>query len=176
MQQILDALNPLCGLKLARSRNAGSMKNFQFGPIRKHPSGKGTVGQYALHIHCPWRLARISETRVIITGSSDWWIPAEQNDDMDWEDWDKNRPTLSLQQSALAELFQQYDTDTKSWVNISDLLVVQRVNSDDYGGLDIHLSGGYRLQSFPSGKSGEAWRLFQAGTQEPSFSDGRWCP
>ena len=32
------------------------MKSFQFEPIRPHPSGKGTVGNFELHVQCPWRI------------------------------------------------------------------------------------------------------------------------
>ena len=43
--------------------------------------------------------------------------------------------------------------------------MVQRVEADDFGGLEIHLSGGYRLQIFPNSTSQDAsseeWRLFE---------------
>jgi hypothetical protein len=38
---------------------------------------------------------------------------------------------------------------------------------DDYGGIEIHLSGGYRLEVFPDGRTGEQWRLFKRGTEAP---------
>jgi hypothetical protein len=170
--QIAKAFAPICGLKLAIARNAGSMKNFQFGAIKAHPTGKGTVGKYALHIQCPWRLVvaerswQIPSKNLIVSGSGDWWEPAERGDNFDWNE---NRLAPSLQQKALTELFQEYDEGTKSWINISDQLVVQQVESDDYGGLEIHLSGGYRLQVFPDGKSGEHWRFFQPGTEDLHF-------
>jgi hypothetical protein len=173
--QIVKAFAPVCGLKLSIARNAGSMKNFQFGAITVHPRGKGTVGQYALHIQCPWRLVvaqcawRVSTKNLIVTGAGDWWEPAERSDNFDWDEWNEHRVIPSLQQKELAELFEEYDDATKSWINISDELVVQEVESDDYGGLDIHLSGGYRLQAFPEGKSGEQWRLFQPSDKAPHF-------
>jgi hypothetical protein len=173
--QIVKAFAPIYGLKLSIARNAGSMKNFQFGAIKTRSAGKGTVGQYALHIQCPWRMVvaecawRIPLKYLIMSGSGDWWEPAERGDNFDWGDWNEHRLTPSLQQKALAELFQKYDEGTKSWINISDDLVVQQVESDDYGGLEIHLSGGYRLQVFPDGKSGEHWRFFQPGTEDPHF-------
>jgi hypothetical protein len=165
------ALTPIYGLKLSISRNAGSMKNFQFGTITPHPSGPGTAGQYGLHIQCPWRMVSASQ---ILTGSGDWWVPAESEDDLDWEAWDKRRPTPSLQQKLLETLFQQYDPGTKSWINTSDRLIVERVTADDFGGFDLHLTGDFRLQVFPSGKNGESWRLLQPATDAPHlvFEDG----
>ncbi len=175
--QIVKAFGPVYGLKLSIARNAASMKNFQFGTITPDPSGTGTIGQYALHIQCPWRIVvsqcspwRLPTRNLMVTGSDDWWEPAEVSDTFDWGDWNKNRSTPSLQQKLLEELFQEYDSNTKSWVNVSEQLVVEQVEADDYGGFDIHLSGGYRLQVFPSGKSGEHWRLFQPGDDSPHFS------
>jgi len=134
--------------------------SFQFGAVKTHPTETGMIGQYALHIECPWRIAlaecawRIPSNNLIVSGSGDWREPAERGDNS----------------KALTELFQDYDEGSKSWVNISNKLVVQQVESDDYGGLDIHLSGGYRLQAFPHGRSGEAWRLFQPGTEGPHLA------
>jgi hypothetical protein len=164
------ALAPIHGLKLSISRNAGSMKNFQFGTIEPHPSG-GMAGQYGLHLQCPWRMVAESH---ILTGSGDWWVPAESGDDFDWDAWDKYRPTPSLQQKLLETLFQQYDPGTKSWMNTSDLLLVEQVTADDYGGFEMHLTGDFRLQVFPSGQNGESWRLFSPGTAAPHlvFEDG----
>ena len=53
--QVMTKLSSLVGLRLSIARDAGNMKNFQFGQIRPHPSGKGTVGDFALHVQCPWR-------------------------------------------------------------------------------------------------------------------------
>jgi len=171
--QIARAFGPVYGMKLSIARNAGSMKNFQFGTIMPHPTGKGTIGQYALHVQCPWRFVlaqfawRLPTRNLFVTGSGDWWEPAERPEDFDWDDWNDHRRTPSLREKALAEFFTHYDEATKSWINVSDQLVVQQVESDDYGGIDIYLTGDYRLQVFPDGSSNEQWRLFQPGTETP---------
>ena len=103
----------------------------------------------------------------MVTGSGDWWEPAERGDDFDWDDWNGHRRTPSVQQRALEEFFTHYDEATKSWINVSEQLVVQQIESDDYGGIDIHLSGEHRLQVFPDGKSNEQWRLLQPGADTP---------
>jgi hypothetical protein len=171
--QIVRAFGPIYGTKLSIARNAGSMKNFQFGTVMPHPSGKGTIGQYALHIQCPWRFVlaqcawRTPTRSLMVTGSGEWWEPAERPENFDLDDWNNHRRTPSLQQKALEEFFTHYDEATKSWINVSEQLVVQQVESDDYGGIDVHLTGDCRLQIFPDGKSNEQWRLFQPGTEAP---------
>jgi len=158
----LNALKPLTGLKLAIARNAADMKNFQFGQIRPHPSGKGTVGQYALHVSCPWR---ITGPLGIVTGSSDRHespMPGESVDEEDWAGGD-------LQAKKLSELFGGSDLETRSIVNIGSLLIVEAVNLDKYGGIELILSGGYSLQIFPDGSGQEAWRLFIPGDKTSHF-------
>jgi hypothetical protein len=61
--QIARSLEKLVALPLSIARDAADMKNFQFGAIRPHPSGTGTIGQYALHVQCPWRLITDDRTR-----------------------------------------------------------------------------------------------------------------
>jgi len=102
----------------------------------------------------------------MVTGSGDWWEPAEPSENLDWDAWNEQRTIPCMQQKLLQALFQEYDTETKSYINISDRLIVEQVEADDYGGLNIHLSGGFRLQAFPNGTSGEHWRLFQPGTHD----------
>ena len=136
-RQIVSAFDPVVGLKLSISRYSG-LKNFQFGEIRPHQGG--TVGQWALHIQCPWRIVAADR---IVAGSAD--------------------------SSEATELFPQYDPLTKSYLNVSDQLVVEQVHADDHGGVDIQLSGGYRLQVFPDAKEGESWRLFEPAKTTPHF-------
>jgi len=59
------------------------MKNFQFGEIRPHPSGKGTVGDFALHVQCPWRLVTTTQ---VLTGSADYYEPAVEGEDVNLDD------------------------------------------------------------------------------------------
>lgn len=164
--QIVLAFGPVYGLKLAISGNAGSMKVFHFGEIKPHPDGKGTIGQFALHIQCPWRIVTSNQ---ILTGSADWWEPSAHDAAGDLETWTRERPTPSSQETVLARLFGHYDAETKSYINDADQLVVQQVEADDFGGFKIHLSGGYRLEVFPDGIHGESWRLFEPGNDATHF-------
>jgi hypothetical protein len=62
--------NVLIGLRLCIIRRAADMLVLHFGTVRPHRSGRGTVGDYALHIQCPWRFDLPSET---VTGRNDLW-------------------------------------------------------------------------------------------------------
>ncbi len=159
--EITNHLNVLLGLQLSIARRAASMRNFQFGAIHQMP--RGSVGQYALHIQCPWRL---ESPAGVVTGFSDLWQPAAEAPDMDWDTWDydthDNRQDLQLR-----HLLGGYDERTHSLVNHTGLLVVEAVTADSYGGAVIHLSGNYRLVLVPTGSRGEHWRLFQPQSDAP---------
>ena len=162
-EQIASKLRPLIGLKLSIARLAADMRGFHFGEIRRVPGG--TVGDYALHIQCPWRL---EDENGIITGRSDLWEPAEITPDIDWDTWryDKNE---NLQDKLIAALLGGYDPETRSFVNNGDLLVVEGIHTDNYGGVTISLSGGYRLVIFPAGSQSEDWRLLGPDNESHHF-------
>ena len=147
------------------------MKNFQFGSIRPHPSGRGTIGQYALHIQCPWR---IIATGGIVTGSSDYYEPAE----VEGEVVRKDSEAGNLQQKRLRNLLPSYDVNTRSLVNSTGQLVVEAAFVDDLGGFELQLSGGYRLQVFPNGSRAEDWRFFAPSSEEDHLviEGGRVAP
>jgi hypothetical protein len=69
-EKILSHLQPLIGLQLTIARRGADMRGFHFGPIRVVEGG--TVGDYALHVQCPWR---IEGSQGIVTGRSDLWEP-----------------------------------------------------------------------------------------------------
>ncbi len=54
-----------------------------------------------------------------------------------------------------------YDEATKSFVNITDELIVLAVDTDQFGGAELLLSGDYRLQIFPDGSLAEDWRFIE---------------
>jgi hypothetical protein len=58
-EAVLQALSHLKGQPLWAVGRAGSLEWFQFGPRRVVPTLRGgtkEVGQFALHLDCPWRL------------------------------------------------------------------------------------------------------------------------
>ena len=154
-------MESLTNLRLSVARRVPDMRVFHFGQMRQ--GNGGTMGQYALHIQCPWR---IDGPEGIVTGRSDLWehISGKRMPD-EWE------PSIddNIQDIQIGYLLGSYNTETHSHVNSSALLVVERVRASDIGDLDINLSGGYRLILFPSGRIGEAWRLFEPGKDTPHF-------
>ncbi len=146
-------LRALIGLPLSIVRNAADMKVFHFGQIRPHGSGKGTVGEYAIHVQCAWRI--VSED-AIFTGTTDRHMESSEGIEVNYDD-----PRAgTLQYVQIGQLLQGYDNVTKSFVNATDHLVVISVSLDRYGSADLLLSGGYRLQIFPDGSKSENWRFF----------------
>jgi hypothetical protein len=108
-------LQQLIGLKLSRMALAADMRTLQFGNTEARMRG-GVVGQYALHVQCPWRLE--SDTGVI-TGSGDLYAPHEKSERLEESfDWEKGD---SLQERVLRELLKGYDENTKQIVNTTNL-------------------------------------------------------
>ena len=168
--RIQAELNRLVGLPLSIARLMGSMRGFHFGAVR--PLERGTGGEYALHVSCPWRLDHVSGP---LTGSDDLWRPADPRDagpDWDWEEGE------TFQERQLGRVLRGFDPATGSLVNTDpDRLRVKRVEVGDYGEAALYLEGGYRLVLFPAGAAAEAWRLFRPhGDRRPHFvveGDGR---
>jgi hypothetical protein len=149
-----SCLQVLLGLPLSIVRNAADMKVFHFGAIRPHPSGRGTVGAYALHLQCPWRI--VAE-KTIVTGTSDRFVEPAEGTEIN----DDDPKSGNLQLIKIASLLKGYDAATNSFVNATEQLVVTAVDTDNYGGADLLLSGGYRLQIFPDGSLAEDWRFVE---------------
>ena len=146
---------PLKGLQLSIARRAADMRALHFGRVTV--TEKGSVGEFALHIQCPWR---IEGPEGILTGRSDLWEPIDGVGERDWDGWDYDTDG-NLQDQRLNTLLGNYDPRTQSSVNSSGLLTVAEIEADDLGGMTVVLSGGYRLVVFPAGSTGEDWRLLQ---------------
>ena len=152
-----NAFKPLVGLRLSIIRRAADMLVLAFGTIRPHPSGTGTVGEYALHVQCPWRLDGPAET---ITGWDDLFEyggAGERPPNWSYED------RGSLQDARLDDLFGPREPATRSWVNEDDRLVVTDAEQTGRGDVRIELTGGYAILLFPASCKLEAWRLFVPG-------------
>ncbi len=159
-------LQVLIGLPLSIARNAAGMTVFHFGEIQPHPSGRGTVGAYAFHIQCPWRL--LAKDRVF-TGTSDRFPGPFEGAEVD----DDDPKGGNLQHTRIASLLKAYDEATKSYVNTSGKLVVIAAYADDFGGADLLLSGDYRLQIFPDGSLEEDWRFIELQGHHVVIEGGR---
>jgi len=131
------------------------MRTFRFGTLR--PSERGSVGEVALHVQCPWR---IESPLGIVTGRLDLWEPVEDKAPFD-ENWNYEKsPNLQ-------------DARVKTWlVQHESSLVVKSVDADEFGGAAISFDQGFVLRLFPAGTRGKDWRLFQTGTPHLVVSGG----
>lgn len=151
-QQVITALSQIIGLPLTAARRAADMRTFQFGKLR--PVDRGSVGDFALHVQCPWR---IEAPREIVTGYLDLWEPVEENAPFE-DNWDYEK-SPNLQDARLDQ-----------WLAQNELsLVVTTVDADEYGGAAISLGRDFVLRLFPAGTRGEQWRLFRPKTDAPHF-------
>jgi hypothetical protein len=152
-QQANTILSQIVGLPLTAARRAADMRTLQFGSLC--PVGGGSVGDFALHIQCPWR---IEGPNGIVTGRLDLWEPVEEDIKIDYETWDYDE-SPNLQDFRLDQLLAQNGLS----------LVVQSVDTDEFGGANITFDHGFVLRLFPAGTRGEDWRLFEPKTDNPHF-------
>src|SRR5262245_59963851 len=124
-QRIPESVVALKGLQLSIARRAADMRVFHFGRVAI--TDKGSVGEFALHIQCPWR---IEGPAGIVTGRSDLWQPVAANVDIDLDTWDYDADG-NVQDEQLGALIGGYDLQTRSSVNDSGQLIVEAVDADE---------------------------------------------
>lgn len=152
-ERIERALQPLLGLPLWQARRAAAMALFDFGARQVRPARQGAsageIGEYRLHIDCPWRLAG---PEGIVVGSNDrlYRSGAEPFHDLANYHWDEQRPNRL--DERLAEL-------SERWREAP--LTVMAVQADNLGGLRLVLTARHRLEVFPDDSlDAEFWRFF----------------
>jgi hypothetical protein len=157
----------IVGLPLSIVRDASDMKVFHFGKVSPHKSGRGTVGQYALHVQCPWRIVTDNG---VITGKSDRFIEPSDDGEIDLEDARGG----TLQAVRICELLGGFDAETNSHVNQTRGLFVRSVENDVHGGLAISFEQSLSLEVFPDISAGEEWRFIECqGKRDVVLECGR---
>ena len=161
--EIQSALANLTGLELGAAHRAADMRMFHFGTMRPAapsiiPSRKdkprGMVGDFALHIKCPWRIETENE---ILTGRSDLWEPVQESDEFRYDEWDYEKDG-NKQDDVITEFFSS-----------NEKAVVESVELTLHGQFVLLLTHGIRIAVFPSGAVAEDWRLFRPGIDEAHF-------
>jgi hypothetical protein len=155
----LDVFDVLIGLPLAIVRRAADMLVLHFGKIRPHPSGEGTIGDYALHVQCAWRF---DGPKAVVTGRDDLWDyagPGVRPANWSYDD------RYSLQDERFSRHFGR-DEATRSWVNEGHRYVVTAAQQTFRGDIRLELTEGYAIAVFPAGSRGEAWRFFAPGSDD----------
>lgn len=159
-EEIQTALTKLIGLDVAAAHRAADMRMFHFGAMRPAAPSRilsrvnkprGTVGEFALHIQCPWRLETENE---ILTGRSDLWEPIQESDEFCHDEWDYEKDG-NKQDHVISTFF---STDHKE--------VVESLDVQLHGQFVLMLSGGCKLAVFPSGAVSEDWRFFRPNTND----------
>lgn len=155
----MNSLDALVGLRLSIIRFYADTLGLHFGDVRPYAPG-GTVGAFALHVSCPWR---IDDSDGTIVGSQDRWNYGGQGDAP--EGWNAEFGS-NLRDKQLNELFGQRG-ETGSWTNETDRYLVIAASKTKYGDLRIDLSDGYTIRLFPAATEAEAWRLFAPDDESP---------
>ena len=156
-ERFTTVLECLVGQRLCIARNAGNMKNFHFGKTWVRDGC--TMGQFALHIQCPWRLEGGGR---ILTGSGDYYVRADENQDPDWE---PGMQTGHRQDEVLKTLF-GLKSDALPDAE-KPILTVLDARSTIFGDIELVLSFGYRLVIFPASSREEEWRLLPLANEGP---------
>jgi len=163
--EIERALAALIGLPMWGADRDADLLRLQFG-VRRTVDGGGDareVGDCALRVACPWRLAAPDR---ILVGSGDLLTPADPDAEPETFDWDV--PGASWLDVRLGELADAHAAAPP---------VVEAVVGDAFGGLRLSLTGGLTFEAFPNSTptghvATEFWRLLRPGAPEPHFVVG----
>ncbi|MFJ7730129.1 hypothetical protein ACIQXV_29105 [Neobacillus sp. NPDC097160] len=159
-EEIKSQLGRLMGLKLQYAGRASNLFWLGFGDIVQIIRRGRTeeTAEYALHIQCSWRITLGNK---IVVASRDFYSPNsqwdEKNEDFDWDIQGNNR----------------FDERINTFIGDNGQLKVLQIDSDEVGGLNVTLSGGYKLEVFPDSseddEQSEHWRFFNRKENNPHF-------
>lgn len=158
-EDIQKALSVLIGESLWASGRAADLQWFQFGKRRKVKTVRGgekQVGEYALHIQCPWRITHGDH---IVVGSGDLYYPALEIDgpqeNFVWDVQGANR-----RDKRITELFQGENRQ----------FLVKDIQADQAGRFVVVLDDDHALEVFPDDSLiDEHWRIFKPSEETPHF-------
>jgi hypothetical protein len=155
-------LHAIVGKRLLRSDRAADMEMLAFGEPRKVRTFKGDikeVGEYSLHIQCPWR---IMGPAGIVVGSHDVHYVSEASP----------HERASNSEEARDQIDHTLRDERMNSLLGASPLFVESVQADSAGGFRLALTGGYTLEVFPDASPGgrlEMWRLLSPGTEREHF-------
>ena len=153
-----EILAPLNGLYLRCIGRAADMLWAHFGEWSDTPNtrdGNRYMGDWALHVQCPWRITQPPE---IVVASGDCFYEAGSDEPYNWETAGESR-------------FDRYAITLNNEFETSPPLV-DTVNVDGVGGFSLRFLCGYIFEVFPdlsSNSDNEQWRLFRPGRVESHF-------
>lgn len=141
---------PLLGEPFMTLGRAGDMMWLGFGDVISAPTRRAPArraARHAIHVSCPLRL---DSTAAVLIASSDIYLPRKGQDESTPFEWDK--PGANLFDASVAAFWSEHEPGSA---------VLERVDADAFGGLQLGLSGGHTIRIFPN-RSGaeEHWRYF----------------
>ena len=161
--EVETELQSLKGRSLLAMVRSGGMLQLEFAAPHDGPPGGNGVGaavRYALHVSCAWRLTSADG---ILTGSGDYFTPADPDADPDGFDWEEAGGNWC-------------DVRLEALMNAvaAEPLTVTSTVADDLGGVWLSLSGDLTLVVFPDSShtehvETEFWRLIMPGNNGPHF-------
>lgn len=153
--EIEQALKVVVGLPLWGSHRAADVQVFKFGEriprmtraTKRRPAETVVIGEYGLHLQCPWR---ITQGATIMVASRDLSYAAGDDPYQGYEDFDPDKEP-NRRDERISALF-------ASWADRPP--VVEVLEADLVGGFSLSLTGRYTLDVFPSDSLGrEHWRF-----------------
>ncbi|MFO0330374.1 MAG: hypothetical protein ACK514_03420 [Bacteroidota bacterium] len=164
-EKIKATLEKIIGLRLTHTTRAANMECLKFGQhfITDKVDGQLNIGEFALHLQCPWRIVNGQK---ILIGSCDVYEQADQNAKYDPNfEWDK--ADVNLRDKKIKELIEK------------EILTLEKVETDDLGGFELVFNNNFSLSTFPSiSLEFEYWRLLDnRSTPNKHFvvgGDGIW--
>lgn len=151
------------GLPLWAAGRAADVLWLQFGGRRTAPTAGDparVVGEYALHVHCPWRL---SAAGGVIAGRSDMYVAADP--ELPEADFRWDRPGDAL-----------LDAQLRRWVDghAAAPVRVEVIAVDRCAGFVARLAPACALEVFPDAFAvphdlREQWRLLRPGVEAAHF-------
>ena len=162
MKQTVElALAPLQGMAMWGAARAADMLTLQLGEPRMDTSPMGRrreIGEYALHVQCPWRL---TENARLIVGSGDLYTPAEPSVDRVAFQWD-----------AVGASW--WDHQLRGFFSDRAPIRIERIAADPFGGFLLACSSNISFEVFPNTSAvphddSEYWRLLKPGDSTKHF-------
>jgi len=147
-------LEPLIGEPFMSLGRAADMMWMGFGgevfaPTRRNPERR--AARHCIHVSCPLRLD--STVAVLIASSDIYRSNQDRGASERFADWDK--PGASLFDASVAAFWSKHKPGSA---------VVERVDADAFGGLQLGLPDGHTIRVFPNRSgAGEHWRYFELG-------------
>jgi hypothetical protein len=154
-----EVLRVMQGLRLVAVGAAGDMLWIHFGELRTvltRNGGKKEVGEWALHLQCPWRFVHDG---VIVLASSDFYYDAETGDR---HDFDSDRENVFHRNAMVINDFIEAQKPS-----------VRLIEPGEAGAFEVRFDGDLKLSVMPVHsmfpQKMESWRLFEPGRTGPHF-------